>query len=293
MIIILIENDLYSLQNNLFLKSLEQKFPRTSTLFLTNRSLNEVIDTINTSKPLLTSKWLVLGNNVKENAVLSIVKHIADNVLVLKYQSRTNAVNDLMKLLKSMSIDFKVVDNFNLSNEKIVSYVSEQLGLSETDSKTLVKRCNGYLPYVNESVFALKSLNRKVERKDVLDFVVNRSTFNTLSLFNHIIGYKKVNNEVVGRFLYDFKYATKYLKKDLLEKFDDALLVYSLMNEGLLTPENFREFEFPKKLKISDYLLKSLVVDVYKEVSYETLLYNKLVISKISNTFQLLEICTV
>ena len=98
---------------------------------------------------------------------------------------------------------------------------------------------------------------------------------------------------MVGRFLYDFKYATKYLKKDLLEKFDDALLVYSLMNEGLLTPENFREFEFPKKLKISDYLLKSLVVDVYKEVSYETLLYNKLVISKISNTFQLLEICTV
>lgn len=293
MVIVLIENDLYSLGDSSFVKSMQEKFPRTSTLFLNPRSMGDVINSLETSRPLLTSKWLVLGNNLKENSVLSVLKHLGDNVLVLKYQTRTSAVDDLMKLMKSMSVEFKFVDNFNISKDRIVGYVSEDLGITEADAKTLVKRCNYYLPYVNESIFTLKSLNRPIERKDILNFVLSRSNFNTLSLFNHVVGYKRVNNEVVARFLYDFRYAIKYLKKDLLEKLEDSLLIYSLMSEGLLTPENFRDFEFPRKLKISDYLVKTIILEIYKEVSYETLLYNKLVISKISNTYQLLEICTV
>lgn len=292
MIIFLIENDLYSISNNNLMKELETKFPRTSTLFLSNRNLEWVKNTVTNSKPLLTSKWLIVGNQLKENSVLTMVKNLYDNVLVLRYNNKSKDVEDLMKILKSMSINFSIVDNMNLSESRLVSYVSSELNLTEADSKTLVKRCNYYVPYINESVFALKSLCRPIERKDILNFVVKRSSFNTLSLFNHIIGFKRVNNEVVSRFLYDFRFALKFLKTDLLEKLDDAILVYSLMNEGLLSPSNFKEFTFPRKLKISDYLLKSLILDINKSVSYETLVYNKLMISKIEYFYQLIEICT-
>lgn len=292
MIIFLIENDLYSIDSNNLVKQLETKFPRTSTLSLTNRNLEYVKNTVSNSKPLLTSKWLIIGNQLKEISVLTMVKNLYDNVLVLRYNNKSKEVEDLMKILKSMSIDFNLVDNVNLSEARLVSYVSSELDLSEADARTLVKRCNHYIPYINESVFALKSLGRQIERKDILNFVVKRSSFNTLSLFNHVIGFKRVSNEVVSRFLYDFRYALKFLKTDLLEKLDDALLVYSLMNEGLLSPSNFKEFTFPRKLKISDYLLKSLILDINKSVSYETLIYTKLAISKIDHFYQLVEICT-
>lgn len=292
MIIFLIENDLYSIDSNNLVKQLETKFPRTSTLSLTNRNLEYVKNTVSNSKPLLTSKWLIIGNQLKEISVLTMVKNLYDNVLVLRYNNKSKEVEDLMKILKSMSINFNLVDNVNLSEARLVSYVSSELDLSEADARTLVKRCNHYIPYINESVFALKSLGRQIERKDILNFVVKRSSFNTLSLFNHVIGFKRVSNEVVSRFLYDFRYALKFLKTDLLEKLDDALLVYSLMNEGLLSPSNFKEFTFPRKLKISDYLLKSLILDINKSVSYETLIYTKLAISKIDYFYQLVEICT-
>lgn len=292
MIIFLIENDLYSIDSNNLVKQLETKFPRTSTLSLTNRNLEYVKNTVSNSKPLLTSKWLIIGNQLKEISVLTMVKNLYDNVLVLRYNNKSKEVEDLMKILKSMSINFNLVDNVNLSEARLVSYVSSELDLSEADARTLVKRCNHYIPYINESVFALKSLGRQIERKDILNFVVKRSSFNTLSLFNHVIGFKRVSNEVVSRFLYDFRYALKFLKTDLLEKLDDALLVYSLMNEGLLSPSNFKEFTFPRKLKISDYLLKSLILDINKSVSYETLIYTKLAISKVDQFYQLVEICT-
>lgn len=292
MIIFLIENDLYSLGNKSFIKELQSKFPRTSILEVHNRNVASTVETIQSSRPLLTSKWLLIAKNLKEDAVKVLAKNLSDNVLVLKYQERTNSVNDLMKLLKSTNVEFKLVDNFNISDDKLISYVSSELSISEHDAKTLVKRCNNYLPYINESIFALKALGRPIERRDILNFVLKRSSFNTLSLFNHLIGYKRVSNEVVGRFIYDFRFALKYLKNDLIDKLDDAILVYSLMSEGLLSARNFKEFEFPRKLKISDYLLRSLVLDVYKEVSADTLIYLKLTISKINNTYQLLEIAT-
>lgn len=291
MIIVLIENDLYTIGGKSFINQLEAKFPRTSTMFASNKNLEYVKDNLVNSKPLLTNKWLVVGNRLKESSALILVKNLYDNVLVLKYDSRTKDVDNLMKLLKSMHVEFKLMDNLNLSEPRLISYVSSELNLSEADAKTLVKRCNLYVPYINESVFALKSLGRQIERKDILNFVVKRSSFNSLSLFNHVIGFKRVPNEVVARFIYDFRYALSYLKTDLLEKLEDALLIYSLMEEGLLSPSNFKDFEFPRKLKVSDYLLKSLVLDIYKSVSYETLIYTKLALSKVSNTFQLLEMC--
>lgn len=292
MIIILIENDLFSLGGKSLTKEVQSKFPRTSTVELNNRNVLEVIDTINSSKPLLTSKWLINANNLKSDSLLKVIDKLNDNVLIARYQKRTNDVDDSMKILKSKNVKFSLIDSFNLSEEKLISYVSEELSISEYDSKTLVTRCNGYLPYINESVFALKSLNRSVTRKDILNFVVKRSSFNSLTLFYHIIGYKRVSSEVVSRFIYDFRYAFRWMKSDLLTKLEDAILIYSLMNDGVLSPRNYKEFTYPRKLKISDYLLKSLVIDVYKSVSIETLVFTKLSIEKMRHTYELLEICT-
>lgn len=292
MIIVLIENDLYSFGNKSFMKELSIKFPRTSTLKLNNRNVTDVVETLKSSKPLLTEGWLILANNLKESPALMVSKMVGNNILVLKYQTKNSSVDDIMKMLKSNNIAFKLLDNFNIKEDKLISYVSEELLISETDAKTLVKRCNNYLPYINESLFALKALDRKITRKDILNFVLKRSSFNTLSLFNHVIGYKRVSNDVVSRFLYDFKYALKYLKTDLVDKLEDAILIYSLMNEGLLNARNFKDYEYPRKLKISEYLLRSLVLDIYSEVSFETLLYTRLTILKIESTFQLLQICT-
>ena len=292
MIIFLIENDLFTLGGKSLTKELQSKFPRTSTINLNNRNVLEVLDVINNSKPLLTSQWLINSNNLKSDSLLKFIEKMGDNVLVVRYQKRTHDVDDSMKILKSKNIKFSLIDSFNLSEEKLISYVSEELSITEYDAKTLVSRCNGYLPYINESVFALKSLNRSVTRKDILNFVVKRSSFNSLSLFNHIIGYKRTNLEVVSRFIYDFRYAFKWMKSDLLTKLDDAILIYSLMNDGVLSPRNYKEFNYPRKLKISDYLLKSIVIDIYKSVSIETLVFTKLSIEKMRHTYELLEICT-
>lgn len=292
MIIFLIENDLFSLGGKSLTKELEDKFPRTSTVFLNNRNSLEVSELISSSKPLLTSKWLIKSNNLKQTTLMNFIDKLGDNILILKYQKRSSEVDDSMKLLKSKSIKFSLIDSFNLSDEKLISYVSEELSISEYDAKTLVTRCNSYLPYINESVFALKSLNRVVSRKDILNFVVKRSSFNTLSLFNHLIGFKPSSQEVVSRFIYDFRYAFKWLKGDLLEKIDDAILIYNLMSEGILSPRNYKEFDYPRKLKISEYLLKTLIIDTYKSVSIETLVFTKLSLEKINHTYELLELCT-
>lgn len=292
MIVFLIENELYSIGESSFTKSLNDKFPRTSTIYMNSRNFESTVDTIKSTRPLLTSKWLLIGFNLNSSYVKNILKYATDEVLVFKYLTKTKELEDLMKELKSKNVKFSIVDNVNISEDRMVSYVCSELDLEEKEAKSLVKRCNNYVPYLNESVFALKSLGRKVERKDILNFVVKRSSFNTLSLFNHLIGFKRVSDDVVARFLYDFRYALKYLKTDLLDKFDDALLIYSLMNDGILSTTNYMDFEYPRKLKISDYLLKLLILDISKSVSYETLLFNKLSIEKIDHFYQLVELCT-
>lgn len=284
MIIVLLENKVYAIES--LIGKIKSEFPKSSILEVNKSNRFEMLKLADTT-PLLTEGWIVICHerlNIVQ--ILPFCKNTKNLIIINVNQStKTDVINCLLE----NKLEYSLVDNVNVSKETLIKYVSETLSLSDKDSKTLCNKCNNYLPYVLEAVTLLQTLGRQITRNDILKFIDKRTTLNVHSLFLHVIGYKVLDESLVSTYLYDFKYAFSYIKGKLMSYIDDSIYVYSLIESGLLGADNYIGYQFDKKLTISEYVLKNLVLYVHKEISFEVLLLTKIKVSKCTSMYMLLE----
>lgn len=277
MIVLLLEDKVYSIES--FPKKIYERFPATSILKVIKRNVEECL-TKSKTVPLLTDGWaIVIDNKVSIEQALPFCRNKAN--LVVLWIDRKNKMDIELKLTNE-KLDYKVLDNLNVSKENLIAYVCKELNLKDTDAKTLCNKCNNYLPYVIESVTVLKSLGKQITRKDILKFIDKRSRMNVHSLFLHFIGYKVMETSLVASYLYDFRYGFSYIKESLLNYLNDAIEIYLLMEQGFLGADNFKTYDFGKAMAFSEYSMKSLIIDVHSVVSLEILILTKIKIQKSS-----------
>lgn len=284
MIIVLLENKVYAIES--LIGKIKSEFPKSSILEV-NRSNRFEMLKLSETTPLLTDGWIILCS--ERLNILQILPFTKNSKNLVVINATNTSKSDIINCLEDNKLEFSLVDNINVSKETLIKYVSNTLSLSEKDSKTLCNKCNNYLPYVLESVTLLQTLGRDVTRNDVLKFIDKRTTLNVHSLFLHLIGYRVLEETLVSTYLYDFKYAFSYMKTKLLAYLDDSIYIYTLIESGLLGGDNYKTYQYDKKLTISDYTLKNLVLYVHKEISFEVLLLTKIKVSKCTSMYMLLE----
>lgn len=284
MIVVLLENSIYTIDS--LIGKIKSKFPKTSILEVNKGNRYDLLKLSHTV-PLLTDGWVIIGNqSMSVEQMLPFCKDT--NNLVILHTKPVNKTT-VMESLDENGIKYKLVDNVNVPKETLINYVCSTLKLQQKDAKALCNRCNNYMPYVLESVTLLQTLGRQVTRSDINMFIPQRTNITVNSLFLHMIGYKVLDISLVANYLYDFRYAFKYVKTKLLEYLEDAIYVYSLIESGVLGSDNYSTFTFDRTLVISEYVLKNLVLHVHSEVSLEMLLLTKIKVQKCTAMFMLLE----
>lgn len=285
MIVVLLENKVYCIDS--LIKKVKSNFPGSSILEVNRSNRFEMLKMVKT-KPLLTNKWVIICD-----ARLNVLQceeffKRDEDLVILNVTSSTKS--EVINTLESLNLPYSLVDNVNVSKKTLVDYVSLELSLSEKDATTLCNKCNHYLPYVLESVSLLKTLGRDVNKNDILKFIDKKTTVNLTSLLFHLMGYRVLDSSVVSSYLYDFRYAFDYIKSNLVAYIEDCIYVYSLIESGFLGADNVKDYQFDRKLKISDYVLKTIVMDIHKKVSFEFLLLLKIKITKCTGMYMLLNI---
>jgi len=283
--IVLIEDPIYSIDS--LKRSVKEKFPISSQLFVTRRNYYESLKLIK-NPPLLTEGWAIVLSSALPAKQAALFCEDSKNLVIIEVLPRKK--NESMSELNGLGIEFSVVDNVHVDKERLAKYCVDKLGISQKDAVTLCNRCNNYLPYVTESVSLLSSLGKEVSRSDILKYVNKRSSFNVQSLFLHLIGYNRKNTETVACFLYDFRYAMNYIKTSLLAYLNDCIAIYLYMEEGLLGADNYKDFKFPSKLTISEYLLKKIILDVHPVVPLEVIIVIKISIERMNKIYELINI---
>lgn len=283
--IVLIEDPVFSIDS--LKDSIKSKCPVSSQIHVNRNNFRDMLRLKDTT-PLLTEGWTIMLSSTLSPKQSALFCTNPKDIVIIETRSRNK--NEAIVTLSDLGIEFNVVDNVNVSRDRLVSYCMDKLGINKKDATTLCTRCNDYLPYVSESVSLLESLGRKINRADILRFINKRSSFNVNTLFYHLIGYNRKSREDVACFIYDFRYALPYIKKSLLKILEDCISIYLLMESGFLGADNFKEFNFPKKLNISEYMLKKIIIDVHPVVPLEVLVLVKVSIQKMNKTYQLLNI---
>lgn len=284
--ILLLEDDLYSIKS--LKRRVKEIFPSSSILKVNKSNYYNMLKLQHTT-PLLTEGWAIfLSSRLSSVQCSKFFDKNEKNLVILQVSPAKK--NDRVVELSELGISFKIVDNIKVSKDVLIEHASKELNISTKDATTLCNRCNNYLPYVSESIAVLKTLGRKVTRADILKYVEKRSSTRVLDIFFHIIKFKPSKESDLATMLYDFRYAFDYIKKNLIKYFDTTIYLYTLFESGYLGLDNYKDFEYNKKVEFSPYMVKKILDEVHPRVSLKALLVYKHKVYECKTMFELLDL---
>lgn len=264
--ILLIEDKVYNTGS--IVEKMMNGYPTTSTIIVNkgSRKIQESLYKLKTP-PIFTDNYLVI---IQPGVKLEDVeKFMSEKNLVIVYTPNSKK-NEYLVELKQYGA--KVLDNFNLSKSKLIDYVKDNLVINESNANKVCKKCGYYLPYVWEAVSVLKNLEGEVVEEHIKLYVDNKHNIMPRDIYNYIIGYRNLNRTAIIKYLYDFRYAFKYLKKSTIGYGDAVLEIYNLMITGELTGENYLEYSFPKKIDLTDYQKKIIILEIFPTISIDVII---------------------
>ena len=224
--------------------------------------------------PLFGNRWLVICDSGIPKKFEQLQPD--DNCIFLRFRSKDNLKKALTVL---ENYEFKIVDNYTISAEVMCNWVSAKLNVGPKVAKHLYNRVHGSQKYVVEAVDRLSVLNN-VTMKAIDDLVDELGTVTVAQVAGYCIGADtRITETEALNFIYQFRYASKWLKKSMIATLELYYAVYSLMDNGTLTLQNFREFlktTDDKNFKLcSEYRLRKMIEShdvVSTELIYYTLL---------------------
>lgn len=283
MTIVLLEDE----RAPIFSAPLRKRFPSSSIVYITSRNLKDYIKTLK-SKPILSNKWLVfVDKRVGTNATEELAS--LENCITVFYVTNKTA-KQILSLVKGVKEDVRFLDVLNMDKDECAKYITTRLPISIQNATILANRCNYYLPYIEESILTLNSLEPPIRKSDIEKYIAKHNSMNPTFLFYHIVGLRKANDREIADYLYAFRYAHSYIKKSLLDIFSDVEIIYGDMYKGELGADNISSYYTSKRLKVSEHLVKNVVLNIHKNVSVDALVLYKYTVQKTETILDLLSI---
>jgi hypothetical protein len=270
----------------IFTSSVVKKFPRSSTIRLTPRDARTLIGLLN-KKPTLSNSWLVLVDNRVSDTVIQDIVNIEHCVNVI-YATELNLKHKNSLCPKKENT--QIVNVINLSEEECKSYILSRIEIEIDALDKLYTQTKGYMPYVEESLTILNTIGCKVTLRDINTYIPKRSSATVNTVFYHMIGVRKAEEKVLIEFLYQFRYAIKYLKTRLFEIIEDTEKMYKDIELGILGADNISRYYSDNKFKVSEYYTSLVVLEIFPNLSIEDLIAYKYAISKVENVLELIAI---
>lgn len=288
MFIVLLENI-----NNTILSEVDtftKHYPRSSIKRITKYTTLEELHSL-AHKPLLSIGWLIICQDTDlKNSYMKFLEGLDQSNLVLFRITSEQKCNSLLSALKADKVPYKVINNYKLKEEKVISYVYQNLNITKSDAKYLCTRSGYYLPEVVKNVQTLKVLP-KITKPVIRKYTEDRRSIAVYELVNYLIGIDgKTTYEDCMKLVYYYRYGFEHLLKTTLAQVTLYIKVYKLILDGELTLANYKI----KKKDVADKEISSLhdfrlykIIESFDKISYDYLILLQLKLKQISPKFYL------
>lgn len=271
----------------IFSRDLKMKFPGSCTMYVEKRSTIDSIKLIE-SPPTLMDKWLVIVKDGVQEPVMKYIANLGEKNINL-FMSDTLNYTKIYSIVNS-KIETKILNAVNVEEATSVKYSMNRLNISKDVAEYLVKICNNYMPHLEEAIIVLEGLGEDVTKSSVDKYIPRRVNLTIYSLFYHLVGIKIIGEKNLALYLYNYKYAIKYIKKKLLNLLNISQIIYRDVESGSLGSDNIEEYYNSKNLKVSKYFISKVVNEMHPTLDYPTLLVLKYRIEKTTNMITLLNL---
>ena len=273
---------------SIFTESIVKKFP-TSSIVKINKSSKIVNLKFLESKPLLTNKWLVFIDNNVDDLTLKFVGS-KEHCICIYYTTSVGCKRDYSKC-RSINTESEFIDNLNIGKDKSIDFIQNQINISKEDAEYLYNRCNKFLPYISESVNTLKVLGEYITRTHIQNYTSKHLNVTPNTLFYNLIDLKFTDRKIITEYLYTYRYAFDYLYKSLNSLFNSSLKLYKDIENGELSVDNVDNYyNKHSTLSVSLYFVKTILIDVYPNLTYGDLCIKRITMKKVNSILDLLSL---
>lgn len=286
MFVILLENS-----NNTVLSEVDtftNHYPRSSIKCITRYTTLEELHSL-ANKPLLSIGWLIICQDTAiKNSYLKFLEGLDQSNLVLFRITSEQKCSELLSALKADKVQYRIINNYKLKEEKVIDYVCKNLSITKVDAKYLCTRSGYYLPEVVKNVQTLKVLPR-ITKPIIRKYTEDRRSIAVYDLVNYLIGIDgKTTYEDCMQLVYEYRYGFEHLLKTTLAQITMYIKIYNLILDGELTLANCKI----KKKDLQDKEISNLhdfrlykIVESFDKISYDYLILLQLKLQQISPKF--------
>lgn len=267
-------------------------YPNSSKININKNNYFECLKILD-NPPVLTKKWLVvISPRLSSKQIASIMERDNNNVVPLSSKIKWQ---ELGEELKELGIPYKLLDNLNPPKDVILAYIQKELNVDLDMAKYIGGRHRYHLPKVMETVTILSDLET-ITKKDVREYTTRFKNIWISSITENILGIDtKTSKKRLVELIYDFRYGFDYVLSTVKSELELYEYVYSRMIEGVLTLENYLDYEsYNKKYNDLPDFRKLKLIESFDIVSYDKLYYVKTKVESIegktSNIYKLIKL---
>lgn len=263
-----------------------EKFPKSSIVKVNKYNAHKEMSLIK-MRPTLTNTWLVLvDNNVPEPIVEQLLEY-ESNCIILLYCDENNIYfryNILNSKCKTYRVNVKT-----MNKEDCEKYIKDRINIS-VDALHSMTTENNFMPYIEECLIVLESLDKQISKEDVINYIPKRMNVTVYDVFYNLINYKIGNTKSIVSFLYQFKYAWDYIQTKIVMLCNITLKLYNDIEDGILGADNVDEYYNNNgKLGVSIYFVKLVILKLFPKISYLEIISNRLLVERLEDIPSLLQ----
>ena len=231
-------------------------------------------------KPFFSDRYVVqiyMNRCNKEDAKI-IERLLSHDYVQLVVVCKTKKDLDLL----SQFGEWVYINNYRPGRELIDRYIKSYLGkdINADALAELISRTAPRYDYLPMHIDKLNSLNQvKITKRLVSIHIPESSKLNVRSLTWSVIQKNRVKD--VFSYIEEYRYAGKYLKKNMLKELDRILEFYPSFAEGKLNSKRIKQFSL--SVNQSEYIIEKYV-ELYEEFSYEELYWIRMCLDGVRAT---------
>lgn len=274
MIILLLEREDNLIDS--FLDKIYSKVPKSCRQTVNKKTTHDIIKSYK-QPPLLAAGWLLfVSTDVSDSQIKLLASIEGQNIILFKATTR-KLFNETKETLTALSINYRIIDNYEISKSIIINYIQANLDISETDAKYLARRQGYYPRNIVSAVYLLKSFG-KIDKPIIKKFISENDNIPLYEIFNYV--YKlpdcKLSYKDAVKLVYQYRYGFERIIKYLYDTSITYLHVFEFMADGRLTILNYKDFRADSHdtviRDITEYQL-SKIVSHFELISVEYLYF--------------------
>lgn len=269
----------------IFSSELREKYPRSCTLTVNNRTSYDVLKLL-ANPPTLKDNWLVIVERGSADILIETVAKTTFAVVLIMSDNINSARHNS---IASKVGDTSILNMINIEESTGIEYIKKRINVSDDNAKKLLKLCNGYMPHLEESIVVLECVGGEITQSVMSRYIQRRSSITVHKLFFHLVKVKRVPEKDLVTYLCKYMYAIKYIRKRLLELFNISIDLYEQIESGVLGSDNVEDYcKSKSNLKVSKYFVRRVVDELHPSLDLSSLLLFRYKVDKLDNMITLL-----